>query len=160
MADHTYTATIHWQRDGQDFADNRYSRAHEWRFDGGVVVPGSPDPKTVPAPMSRPDAVDPEEGLVASVSSCHMLFFLALAAKKGFVVDSYTDEPIGVMTRNERGKLFISSVTLTPRVVWSGTKKPTADDIHRIHERAHDECYIANSLKGEVTVAEVPPVFA
>lgn len=157
---HSYTATIHWQRDGQNFGDNRYSRAHEWRFDGGVVVPGSPDPKGVPPPMSRLDAVDPEEALVASVSSCHMLFFLALASKKGFVIDSYTDDPIGVMTKNERGKFYISAVTLKPRIVWSGDKKPGPEDIHRIHERAHDECYIANSLKGEVTVADVPPVFA
>ena len=153
---HTYTATVHWQRDGANFADNKYSRAHEWRFDEGVVVTASSAPSSVPLPMSRADAVDPEEALVAATSSCHMLFFLAFAGKGGFVVDSYTDEAVGVMTRNEAGKLYISAITLNPTITWSGEKRPTDADLARLHERAHAECYIANSIRATVTVAGMP----
>jgi organic hydroperoxide reductase OsmC/OhrA len=153
---HTYSATVHWQRDGANFADNSYSRGHEWRFDEGVVVPGSSAPSSVPLPMSRADAVDPEEALVAACSSCHMLFFLAFAARRGFTIDSYTDAAVGEMTKNEAGKLYISAITLDPKIVWSGDKRPTADDIAKLHERSHAECYIANSIRATVTVAGMP----
>ncbi len=154
---HTYQATIHWQRPvGAVFTDNKYSRAHEWRFDEGVVVPASPAPASVKPPMSRADAVDPEEALVAACSSCHMLFFLAFAGRKGFVVDSYTDNALGVMTPNEAGKLYISAITLDPKIVWSGDKQPTDADIAALHERAHAECYIANSIRATVTIAGMP----
>ncbi len=155
----THTAAICWERDASPFTDNRYSRAHEWRFDGGLVVPGSPDPNVIKPPMSRIDAVDPEEALVASVSACHMLFFLALAAKHGFVVDAYTDQPEGRMTRNEHNKLYISAITLNPNLTFSGTKQPTPHDIERLHHRAHAECYIANSIRADVTVADRPVRF-
>jgi organic hydroperoxide reductase OsmC/OhrA len=153
---HTYSATVHWQRDGANVADNKYSRAHEWRFDEGLVVPASSSPEALPVPMSRADAVDPEEALVAACSSCHMLFFLAFAARRGFVVDSYTDAAVGVRTKNEAGKLYISAITLDPRIVWSGDKQPDAADIANLHERAHAECYIANSIRATVTVAGMP----
>lgn len=157
---HTYTATVEWLRGEQDFAGNTYSRGHTWSFDGGVTVAGSSAPSSVPLPYSRADAVDPEEALVAAVSSCHMLFFLALAAKRGFVVDRYKDAAAGEMTKNDKGKLFISKVTLAPTITFSGPKKPTPQDIAALHARAHEECYIANSLRADVTVADVPAIFA
>jgi organic hydroperoxide reductase OsmC/OhrA len=157
---HTYTATILWQRGAQSFTDNRYSRGHTWAFDGGTVVPASSAPSSVRVPLSREDAVDPEEALVASVSSCHMLFFLSFAAREGFVVDRYEDAASGVMMPNAAGKLFVSSVTLAPRITFSGPKRPAAADIARLHERSHEECYIANSIKAEVVVTAIEPVFA
>lgn len=154
---HIYTATVDWQRGNQNFADNKYSRAHTWSFDGGVTVAASSAPNALPPPLSREDAVDPEEALVASASACHMLFFLALAAKKGFTIDRYRDKAVGEMTKNERGKLFVSKVTLDPEITFSGPKQPTAEDIAALHHRAHDECYIANSIRAEVVIASLPP---
>jgi organic hydroperoxide reductase OsmC/OhrA len=153
---HTYRATVHWQRDGAVFTDNKYGRVHEWRFDEGVVVPASPAPSSVAPPMSRADAVDPEEALVAACSSCHMLFFLAFAGRRGFVVDNYTDNALGVMTKNEAGKLYISAIALNPKISWSGETQPTDADIAELHERAHAECYIANSIRATVTIAGMP----
>jgi organic hydroperoxide reductase OsmC/OhrA len=153
---HTYSATVHWQRDGANFADNTYSRAHEWWFDEGVVVAASSAPSSVPLPMSRPDAVDPEEALVAACSSCHMLFFLAFAGRRGFTIDSYTDAAVGAMTKNDAGKLYVSAITLDPKIVWSGDIRPTDGDIAKLHERSHAECYIANSIRATVTVAGMP----
>jgi organic hydroperoxide reductase OsmC/OhrA len=147
-----YHATIEWSRGDQPFLDNKYARAHDWRFDGGAVVRGSSAPGSVPVPLSDPAAVDPEEALVAAASSCHMLFFLAYAAKEGFVVDHYRDEAVGVMGRDERGKVAITSVTLRPAVMFSGDKRPDAAAIADLHQRSHDHCYIANSLRGPVTV--------
>lgn len=147
-----YVATIEWSRDGEEFSDNRYSRAHDWRFDGGAVVRGSSAPSSVPVPMSDPAAVDPEEALVAALSSCHMLFFLAFAARAGFVVDSYRDEAAGVMGRDERGKTSITHVTLRPAAVFSGERVPDAAALDDLHHRAHEACYIANSIRAAVTV--------
>jgi organic hydroperoxide reductase OsmC/OhrA len=149
---HEYTATIRWTRDGASFPDNRYSRGHTWAFDGGVTVPASSSPLVVPLPLSREDAVDPEEAFVAALSSCHMLTFLYLAARQGFVVDSYDDDAVGVMTRNERGKLYVSRVTLRPRIVFSGEKRPGDAEIGALHHHAHEECFIANSVLTEVVV--------
>ncbi|MBS0243491.1 MAG: OsmC family protein [Proteobacteria bacterium] len=157
---HTYTATVEWLRGDQEFPGNKYSRAHTWSFDGGVTVAGSSAPSSVPLPYSKAEAIDPEEALVAALSSCHMLFFLALAAKKGFTVDRYADAAVGEMTKNERGKFFISKVTLAPSITFSGTKKPTAEDIAALHHRAHEECYIANSLRADVVIADIAPIFA
>lgn len=157
---HIYTATVEWQRAAQNFSDNSYSRAHTWAFDGGVTVVASSAPNALPPPMSKPDAVDPEEALVASASSCHMLFFLALAAKRGFTIDRYTDRASGEMSKNERGKLYVSRVTLNPEITFSGGKRPSTEDIAALHHRAHEECYIANSIRAEVVIAEVAPHFA
>ena len=149
---HSHTATIEWRRGDQVFTDRRYSRVHEWRFDGGAVIPGSPAPSSVAPPLSDPAAVDPEEALVAAVSSCHMLFFLAYAAREGFTVDSYVDEAEGILDRDDRGKTAITAVTLRPRIVWSGEKTPTADELDALHHRAHEDCFIANSIRAPVRI--------
>jgi organic hydroperoxide reductase OsmC/OhrA len=150
---HKYEAKISWARQGSEkFVDNRYSRVHEWSFDGGVTVRASASPSVVPVPLSATDAVDPEEALVASASSCHMLYFLFFAAKRGFVVDRYEDEAFGVLEKNEAGKMFMSKITLRPLVTFSGDKTPTADELNALHHSAHDECFIASSLKGEMVV--------
>jgi organic hydroperoxide reductase OsmC/OhrA len=150
---HEYRAQIVWTRDGAPFVDNRYSRGHLWRFDGGVEVPGSSSPLSVPLPLSRADAVDPEEALVAAVASCHMLFFLSFAAKGGFSVERYEDDPVGIMTKNDAGKLFVSKITLNPSVAFTGTKRPSDAAVDAMHHHAHEECYIANSVRAEVVVA-------
>jgi organic hydroperoxide reductase OsmC/OhrA/ribosomal protein S18 acetylase RimI-like enzyme len=146
----TYLATIRWERGEQPFTDSRYSRAHAWLFDGGVEVQGSSSPHAVPLPFSRSDAVDPEEAFVASLSSCHMLWFLSIAAKRGFCVDSYVDSAEGVMARNASGKFAMTRVTLSPRVIFVGNPMPTKSDIESMHHKAHIECFIANSVKTEV----------
>ncbi len=154
---HEYTATVSWKRSGAVFSDGKYSRAHTWSFDGGVTVPASSAPSSVRLPLSRADAVDPEEALVAALSSCHMLFFLHMAQKQGFVVDSYDDAALGVMSKNERGKLYMSKVALRPRIVFSGARRPSEAELAELHHRAHEECYIANSVRAEVVVEPVPP---
>ena len=149
----TYTATIRWSRNGAEgFAKGQYSRAHEWVFDGGVTVPASPSPHIVPQPWSDLNAVDPEEAFVASLSSCHMLFFVDLARRAGFVVDEYVDEAEGVLDKRDDGKMWMSKVTLRPRVEFSGDKQPSGVDIADLHHRAHDACFIANSVTTEVVV--------
>ena len=146
-----YQAQIVWERSpDEDFLANRYSRRHQMRFDGGAVVAGSSSPHSVPVPMSDASAVDPEEAFVASLSSCHMLWFLAIAAKRRFCVDRYVDAAVGVMEKNAQGKVAVTRVTLRPEVTFSGDKRPTRADIENLHHTAHDECYIANSVKTEV----------
>ncbi len=153
---HEYTATVRWERGGGSFADNRYSREHVWLFDGGTQVPASPAAANMPPGCARADAVDPEEAFVAAISSCHMLFFLAFAGKRGFVPDSYEDNALGVMTKNEPGKLFVSRVTLDPKIAWSGENRPSAEEVAALHHRAHEECFLATSVRTEVVVAGVP----
>ncbi len=145
-----YTAKIEWQRGEQDFLGNRYSRIHTLRFDGGAELPGSSSPSVVPLPMSDASAVDPEEMFVASLSSCHMLWFLSIAAARKFCVDSYVDNASGIMARNAEGKMAMTVVTLKPYVVFSGNLLPTVEQIHALHHKAHAECFIANSVKTEV----------
>jgi organic hydroperoxide reductase OsmC/OhrA len=157
---HDYTATIAWARGDAAFADNRYSRAHRWTFDGGVSVPASSSPWVVRVPLSREDAVDPEEAFVAALSSCHMLFFLSFAAAKGFVVDSYVDDAVGSMGKNERGRTYVARVVLRPRIVFSGAKRPSAEDLDGLHHKSHGECFIANSVLTEVVVEAPAPTFA
>jgi organic hydroperoxide reductase OsmC/OhrA len=148
-----YQARIHWTRQpGERFVDSRYSRAHTWSFDGGVVVPASSAVSSVPLPYSKPENVDPEEAFVASISCCHMLTFLYLAGKDGLVVDSYSDLAIGKMTRNAKGRLAVTLVTLAPTIIFSGAKHPTDADLDRLHHAAHEECYIANSVLTEIVV--------
>lgn len=155
MATHEYLARIHWQRGEAAFIDNRYSRGHTWQFDGGVQVPASSSPHVVRVPYSVEAAVDPEEALVAALSSCHMLTFLYLAARGGWRVDAYTDDAVGVMGRNAAGRQAIVSVTLRPRVSYSGERQPTPEDIAQLHHHAHEECFIANSVSTEVRVEPV-----
>jgi organic hydroperoxide reductase OsmC/OhrA len=148
-----YVARVHWERQGsQVFTDNRYSRRHVWQFDGGTSVPASSSPHSVPLPWSDASAVDPEEAFVASLSSCHMLWFLSLAAKAGWVVDDYRDDAVGVMARNADGQLAMTVVTLRPAVTFSGLKQPDAAELARLHHEAHAACYIANSVKSEVVI--------
>jgi len=148
-----YTAIVRWTRDRDtEFAKGQYSRAHEWAFDGGAVVPASPSPHVVPAPWSDQAAVDPEEAFVASLSSCHMLFFVDFARRAGFVVDSYVDAAEGVLEKRPDGKMWMSRVTLRPRMEFSGEKRPSKAEIADLHHRAHEACFIANSVTTEVTV--------
>ena len=150
----TYTATIRWSRDGAEgFAKGQYSRAHEWAFDGGHVMPASASPHIVPAPWSDSAGVDPEEAFVASLSSCHMLFFVDFSRRAGFVLDSYVDEAEGVMEKREDGAMWMSRVTLRPKVEWSGDA-PDAAALAGLHHKAHDACFIANSVTSEVVVEE------
>lgn len=146
-----HKATIRWARGDAVFTDGRYARAHVWAFDG-LEVPGSSAPSSVRVPLSREDAVDPEEALVASAASCHMLFALDFARRGGFRVDSYEDAAVGEMTPNEKGKLFVSKITLTPVMVFSGDKLPTEADVAALHHRAHEECYVAHSLRAEMII--------
>jgi organic hydroperoxide reductase OsmC/OhrA len=148
MSEHR--ATIVWQRGDQPFTDNAYSRAHEWRFDGGACVPASASPDVVPLPMSVAENVDPEEAFVAALSSCHMLTFLAISAKRGFVVDSYTDAAIGYMGKNDDGRVFVSQVVLEPKISFTGDPVPTAKQLKKMHDQAHHMCFIANSVTTEV----------
>jgi organic hydroperoxide reductase OsmC/OhrA len=152
MSKSDYTATVSWQRQGgAKFTDNRYPRGHEWRFDGGAVVRASSSPHVVPVPLSDAAGVDPEEAFVASLSSCHMLFFLFHAAKKGFVIDSYEDSAVGTMGKNAEGRTAMLKVALRPRIAWEG-KQPTAEELEALHHQSHLDCYIANSVKCEVAI--------
>ena len=150
MSEHT--ASISWKRTSPDFLKGKYSREHTWTFDGGFTMPASPSPSVVPVPYSNPAHVDPEEAFVASISSCHMLTFVYLAGRQGFQVESYDDAAVGVMTKNEKGVPWMSRVTLNPKIVYSGEKKPTPADEEHLHHLAHEQCYIANSVKTEVVV--------
>ncbi len=156
MAGHEHQARIHWARGTAAFTDNRYSRAHSWAFDGGVTVPASSSPHVVRVPMSVEAAVDPEEALVAALASCHMLWFLSLAAGRGFCVEDYSDAASGVMGRNPAGRIAMVRVTLHPRAVFSGSTQPAHEDIVQLHAQAHEECFIANSVTTEV---RCEPVF-
>ena len=155
--DNTYTAQVRWQRQaGEAFTDNRYSRRHEWRFDGGAVVPGSSSPHSVRLPYSDASAVDPEEALVAAASSCHLLTFLYLAAKAGWLVDAYEDDAVGLMARNEQGRLAITRITLRPAIRFGGGREPSAAELAQLHHDAHEQCYIANSIKSEIVCEPQP----
>jgi organic hydroperoxide reductase OsmC/OhrA len=151
-----HIATISWKNTGTEFLQGRFSRAHTWTFDGGLTVPASAAPSVVRPPLSDPSAVDPEEAFVAALSSCHMLTFLHFARKAGFQVASYDDAAIGEMTKNERGVPFISTVKLNPRIVYDGDKQPSPEELHQLHHEAHEQCFIAQSVKTEVTVNDPP----
>lgn len=148
-----YTATIEWQRRGQDFLDNKYSRGHTWMFDGGAEVPASSSPHVVPIPMSVEANVDPEEAFVASLSSCHMLWFLAIAAKNKFIVESYVDEASGILAKDQGGKSAITKVILKPVIAFHGQNQPSQDQIDQIHHEAHENCFIANSVKTKIEIS-------
>ncbi len=149
----THTASVIWERPADArFTDNRYSRAHRWEFDGGAVIPASSAPSVVPAPLSDPAGVDPEEAFIASLSSCHMLWFLFYAAKGGFVVDSYRDAAVGHMEKHAEGGQWMSRVELHPQIAFAGAA-PDDDQLSSMHQQAHHACFIANSVKTAVTVA-------
>ena len=150
MSEHK--ASISWKLTSPDFLKGKYSREHTWKFDGGMTVAASPSPSVVPVPYSNPAHVDPEEAFVASVSSCHMLTFLFLAYRQGFQVDSYHDEAVGVTSKNQSGATWVSEITLNPKIAYSGERLPMPADEQRLHHLAHEQCFIANSIKSQVTV--------
>jgi len=147
-----HLATISWRRDGAVFTDNKYSRGHVWLFDGGATVAASASPHIVRAPYSLAAAVDPEEAFVASLASCHMLWFLDIAAKAGYVVDRYEDQARGVLAKDGGGRLAMTQVVLHPRIEFAG-RQPSAEDLDRLHHQAHEQCFLANSVKTQITVA-------
>lgn len=150
----TYRAKVIWKSDSPEaFTTNRYSRGHTWEFDGGVTVPASSSPHAVRVPYSVEEAVDPEEAFVAAISSCHMLTFLWVAAKKGFRIDAYEDNAEGVLSTDADGKQSMTEVTLHPDITWAGDTIPTAEQIADLHHAAHEGCYIANSVKTRIEVA-------
>jgi organic hydroperoxide reductase OsmC/OhrA len=147
-----HTATIAWARGDQPFTDGKYSRAHTVSFDGGVSIAGSSAPEVVRPPLSKVDAADPEEMLIASLSMCHMLFFLDFARRGGFVVETYTDQAEGHVGKDERGRIAMTRAVLKPQIAFAGEKRPTAEDIAAIHHKSHEACFIANSFRGEVVI--------
>jgi organic hydroperoxide reductase OsmC/OhrA len=154
MSEHK--AIIRWAHTRGDFLKGTYSREHTWTFDGGVTVPASPSPSAVPKQFGNEANVDPEEAFVAAISSCHLLTFLFVAYKGGFDVASYEDEAVGTMTKNERGIPWVSTVVLSPRIVYQGAKQPSPADEDHLHHLAHEQCFIANSVKTTITVAKTP----
>jgi len=151
-----YTVRIFWKKDSNAaFIDNKYSRAHTWTFDGGIALAASSSPHVVPLPMSKESAVDPEEAFVAALSSCHMLWFLSLAAGKKFVVESYEDQAEGLLAKNEAGKLAMTEVTLKPQVSFSGETIPSRSQIEELHHSAHEKCFIASSVKTKINIARM-----
>jgi organic hydroperoxide reductase OsmC/OhrA len=145
-----HVATVTWERNGEVFTDGRYSRAHRWGFDGGIEVAASASPHLVPLPLSVETAVDPEEAFVAALASCHMLWFLSIAAKRGFAVDGYRDEAAGTMGTDADGKLAITEVLLRPRVTFFGDRRPTVAEHDAMHHDAHELCFIASSVRSTV----------
>lgn len=150
MSEHK--AVIRWTHSQGDFLKGTYSREHSWTFDGGVTVPASSSPAAVRIPFSNPANVDPEEAYVASLSSCHMLTYLYIASRKGFEISSYEDEAVGMLTKNEHGILWVSSVVLHPRITYAGPKTPTREEVDQMHHAAHEQCFIANSVKTDIKV--------
>ena len=153
MSEHK--AIIRWERTTEGFLKGRYSREHTWSFDGGLSVPASASPAVVPAPYFNPAGIDPEEAYVASLSSCHMLTFVWLAYQQGFQIDRYEDEAVGITSKNEMGVPWVSVVTLHPRITFSGAKLPAPADEERLHHLAHEQCFIANSVKTQINVEPV-----
>lgn len=148
-----YVATIQWQKKNTEkFTDGMYSRVHQWIFDGGMKIEASPSPHIVALPMSDPRLIDPEEAFVASISSCHMLFFLSIAARRKFVIEKYEDNAVGIMGENEFGKMAMLSVVLNPEIIFSGNPVPSLETLNEIHCEAHSSCFIANSVKTDIYI--------
>lgn len=146
-----HVASVNWQRDGQVFTDRKYSRGHHWTFDGGAVVRASSSPHSVRLPFSDPSGIDPEEAMIASLSSCHMLWFLDLAAQAGLVVDRYVDEAEGMMVRTEEGHSWLGLLTLKPVTTFSG-RVPDQAELDALHHEAHVHCDMARSVRSEIQV--------
>ncbi len=155
----SHVAEILWQLEGEDFRAGKYTREHVWKFDGGLSVAASASPQIVPLPFSNPAGVDPEEAFVASIASCHLLTFLYLAARKGFEVTRYSDTAVGTLTKNERGVPWVSKITLRPRIEYAEGGRPSAALEAELHHAAHEQCFIANSVKTAIVVDAASPVF-
>ena len=150
----THEAWVDWKLDAEaDMPAGRYSRVHRIRFDGGAEVAGAPSQSIVPPPWTDPAAVDPEEAFVAAISACHMLWFLDLARRDGLTVAAYADHAVGEMAKKEDGELWVAKVALNPSIDWPAGAAPTSEEVAALHERAHAKCFIANSVKTEITVA-------
>jgi organic hydroperoxide reductase OsmC/OhrA len=147
-----YRATIVWQRAGETFTDNKYSRLHEWRFDDGTVVAATASPHIVPPPHSDGRRVDPEEAFVAALSSCHMLFFLSFAARQGLLIDRYTDQAMGILADRGDGKLAMTEVTLQPAVTLANSAAGSDEMINSLHHAAHEHCFIASSVNTRISI--------
>jgi organic hydroperoxide reductase OsmC/OhrA len=151
-----YTVKVFWKKNSDEaFIDSKYNRSHTWSFDGGIEIPASSSPHVVPVPMSNESAVDPEEAFVAALSSCHMLWFLSIAAEKKYIVESYEDDASGVLRKNREGKLSMTKVTLKPKVNFSSKRVPSSEQLDELHRLAHEKCFIANSVKTELTIMAV-----
>ncbi|AIW16109.1 OsmC family protein [Vibrio tubiashii] len=147
-----FSAAVKWQRGPSDaFNDNQYSRAHTWYFDGGITVPASSSPHVIPLPLSVEENVDPEEAFIASISSCHMLTFLGIAAKRRYIIDSYTDEAVGFLEEDSSGRSSVTRVILRPKIEFKGEKQPSLEQLEKLHHLAHQHCFIANSVKTDIT---------
>ncbi len=146
-----HEATIIWNKQESElFIDNKYNRKHIWSFDGGITLVASPSPNIVPVPYSTPSAIDPEEAFVASLSSCHMLFFLSFAAKQNLIVENYTDNAVGILVHENGDQAWMKQVTLKPKVTFSKSERPSIEMIQDLHNKAHASCFIANSVKSEI----------
>lgn len=152
MAEHT--ATVSWEFSGADFTKGQFSREHAWTFDGGARVVASASPATVPAPYVNAAGVDPEEAFIASISSCHMLTFLFFASRRGFQVGRYEDAAVGTTAKNDSGATWVNQVTLRPLVAYRGDTHPSPEEEAQLHHKAHEQCFIANSVKTAVTVSQ------
>jgi organic hydroperoxide reductase OsmC/OhrA len=149
-----HTANISWSRGDARFTDNRYSRRHVWRFDGGAEVPASSSPHAVPVPWSDPLGVDPEEAFVAAIASCHMLWFLSIAAKRGHRIDAYDDEAEGYLEKDADGRMAVTRVVLRPKIAFGGEHPPSSADVAAMHDEAHARCFIANSVRTAITIGK------
>lgn len=151
-----YEVKVSWQKqEEENFIDNKYNRTHTWSFDGGVDITASASPHIVPLPMSNENAVDPEEAFVSAVSSCHMLLFLSLAASRKLLVESYEDNAVGVLGKNEEGKTAMTRITLHPKVVFGEMENVSSEEVIQIHEEAHNRCFIANSVRTRIEISTV-----
>jgi len=150
MSEHS--ATIEWRRATSDFKYATYNRSHVWRFESGIEVPACAAPANIPSAAPKSKGVDPEEGFVAAISSCHMLWFLHLASTRKFIVDGYTDNAVGVLEKDRDGKVSVTRVSLRPKVTFGGVNRPTAEQLAVLHHEAHEQCFIANSVKTEIVI--------
>ena len=146
-----FSVAVSWERGNAPFVDKRYHRAHIWKFDGGAVVHASSSPTSVPVPYSDPSAIDPEEAFVAALASCHMLWFLSIAAKHGFCIDRYVDDAVGTLGTGTNGRRCMTAVELRPHSVFTAGKVPTPELVREMHAEAHSECFIANSVTTRLT---------
>src|SRR5271157_2469660 len=151
-----YHVTVSWKKDLEEvFVDGKYSRSHTWIFDGGIELAASSSPHVVPLPMSNESAIDPEEAFIASLSSCHMLWFLSIAAENKYIVESYVDHAEGILGKNRDGKLAMTKVTLKPKVIFNSKTTLSREQVDGLHHLAHEKCFIANSVKTEITVLQI-----
>jgi organic hydroperoxide reductase OsmC/OhrA len=147
----SHNATVSWQRGNEEvFTDQKYSRMHSWTFEGGIMVPASPSHHVVPLPFSNPNYVDPEQAFVAALSSCHMLWFLDICSQNGIVVDDYLDNAEGFLERTGRNQHAMTKVILRPEASYSGDIIPVPAKLEELHHKAHEMCFIANSVKTDV----------